>query len=129
MSRAITQLNLPPREVKRVSVVTEPYGKSLSVDLCELVVSAFVRKGYNRQQAAGVLNMKESQFTKAFSQNYPDQNTVMKRLGQIPSDVLKEFASLLAEQVGLGAGIDNEKVTAAVQVADAINHLMKVSAR
>lgn len=101
----------------------------MSVDLCELVVAAFTRCGHNRQQAAGMLHMKESQFTKAFSQNYPDQNTVMKRLGQVPADVLKEFASLLAERMGLGAGIDNEKVEASVRLADAVTHLLKVNAR
>lgn len=122
------QLSLPPREVKRLSAVTESSGKSVSVavDLCELVVSAFVRKGYNRQQAAGMLNMKESQFSKAFSANYPDQNTTMKRLGQIPGDVLKEFASLLAERVGLAIGVESERAAVALALADNIERLMKV---
>lgn len=125
------QYNLPPLEVKRVSVTTESHGKAVAVavDLCDLFVSAFVRQGYNRQQAAGLLNMKESQFTKAFSANYPDQNTVMKRLGQVPGDVLKEFATLLAERVGLSVGIDHAKVDAAVRLSDAVTHLLKVASR
>lgn len=125
------QLNLPAREVKRLSAFTETHGKpvSVAVDVCDLVVSAFVRKGYNRQQAAGLLNMKESQFSKAFSANYPDQNTVMKRLGQIPGDVLREFAALLAERVGLSIGINAAKVEASERLADAVLNVLKVSAR
>ncbi len=123
------QLNLPAREVKRLSAFPESHGKpvSVAIDLCELVVSAFVRKGYNRQQAAGLLNMKESQFSKAFSANYPDQNTCMKRLGLVPVDVLKEFASLLAERVGLAVGVESERAVVAMALADNIERLMKVA--
>lgn len=123
------QLNLPPQEVQRLSTAVAPSGKSLSIDFCELVVSAFIRCGHNREQAAGLLHMAPTQFTKCFGPNYPKHNPVMKRLGQIPADVLKEFASLLAEKVGLSAGIDSAKVEASVRVADAVLNLMKVSSR
>ncbi len=123
------QLNLPPREVKRISATTETHGKSLSVDLCELVVTAFTRCGYSGQQAAGMLDMKHSAFSKAFSHNYPDQNPAMKRLGAVPIEVIREFASLLAAQVGLSSGIDSAKVEASVRLAEAVTNLLRVANR
>lgn len=118
-------------EGKRVSATTESHGKPLAVDFCELVVMAFTRSGYNRQQAAGLLEISPSSFTRAFSDGpaYEDQNVVMKRLGKVPAEVIREFAALLAERVGLSAGIDNAKVDAAVRFSEAAMHLLKVSER
>jgi hypothetical protein len=73
--------------------------------------------------------MAPTQFTKCFGANYPKHNAVMKRLGAVPADVLKEFASLLAEKVGLSAGIDTAKVQAADQLANAVLNVLKVSQR
>lgn len=117
--------------VKEVSASTESHGNPLAVDLCELVVAAFTRSGYNRQQAAGELGISPSSFTRAFSSGdvYADQNVVLKRLGSVPAEVLKEFAALLAERVGLSAGLDSAKVQASVEFAEATLRLLKVSER
>lgn len=125
---ALGPLGLP---AKKVSAPAESHGNPLAVDLCELVVAAFTRSGYNRQQAAGLLEMSPSSFTRAFSDSdvYADQNVAMKRLGHAPAGVLKEFAALLAERVGLSAGIDSAKVQASVDFAEATLRLLKVAER
>jgi len=128
------QLTTGPMGLERnkVSVRTETHGNSVAVDFCELIVDAFTRTGYSDVNAAAILDMKKGAFSKALRDvngKYPDQNPLMKKLGQIPAEVLREFFALGSARVGLSTGIDHAKVQASVEFAEAAMRLLKVSER
>jgi hypothetical protein len=116
---------------KTVSTPLETPSNSVAIDICDLVVSAFAGQGYDDQNAAAILGMSKATFSKSFrdaNQEYPN-NGAMKRLGQIPRDVLCAFSDALSAKLGRSVGIDNAKVQASVQVADAVLNLMRVAQR
>lgn len=117
-----------------VERVAKPLAKSsdtVAINVCELIVKAFVMHGYSDEQAAAALKTNYKVYLKAMntSPNYDAYNPILKRLGQIPRDVLIEFSDLLSEKLGRSTGIDSAKVEASVRVADAITHLLKVNSR
>jgi len=119
-------------EGKRVSNALETHGNSLAIDFCELVVAAFTRCHHDDKQAAAVLGMSASNFSKSLRDTngqHPSNNAVMKKLSNAPQEVIREFAVLLAARVGLSAGIDHAKVQASVEFAEAAMRLLKVSER
>ena len=132
MSHRLSQPNIALMgEVPKGEKVARPiatHSESVAIDFCELVVSAFVRKGYTDQQAAAALQTNYKVYQKAMNTapNYEAYNPIMKRLGQIPGDVLKEFAALLAERVGLAIGVESERAAVALELANNIERLMKV---
>ena len=116
---------------KTVSRPQETAGNSVAIDICDLVVSAFSGRGYDDQNAAAIFGMSKSTFSKSFrdaNQEYAN-NGAMKRLGQIPRDVLEAFSDSLSAKLGRSIGIDSAKVEASVRVADAVLNLMKVANR
>lgn len=102
-----SQLNLPPM-LAIPSGNAEP-SAAKNVALVDLAVRAFVRCGFNAQQAAGMLGMSASDFSKAFSVNWPERNPVMKKWDALDYTVRREFAALLAADYGLDAQ-DSEPV-------------------
>lgn len=100
----ISQLNLPPMAVKEVGTALPSAAKKVGgTPLVDLAIRAFVRHGHNNQQAAGLLEMTPSDFSKAFSINWPDRNGVMKKWDALPFDVRREFAVLLASDYEISA--------------------------
>lgn len=89
--------------LQEVSTSVETDGKNLSnaIDLCGIWVRACARAGFNEQQSAGLLGMTPSNYTRAMSPHYPKNNPVMKAAGATPREVLREFALLLCEDLGL----------------------------
>lgn len=75
-------------------------GKTPLVDLC---IRAFVRCQKNNQEAAGLLGMAPTEFSKAFSVNWPERNGVMKKWDGLPFEIRREFAVLLAADYQLSA--------------------------
>lgn len=112
------QLGLGPMALQEVATplaspsnpVATP-AKDGAVPICDLALKAFQRAGYDSQQAAALLGMTPPNFTKAFSANWPETNPVMKRFGEKAGRaVLREFALLLCEDLGLSvAGPDTER--------------------
>lgn len=91
------QLNLGPMEVQEVgSGLPSPAKKVGTTPLVDLAVRAFVRHQHNAQQSAGLLDMTASDFSKAFSVNWPERNGVMKKWDGLPFAIRREFAVLLA---------------------------------
>lgn len=135
MANSLSQRSLGPMGLEpkgeRVAKPVATRSDTVAIDICELIVKAFVIHGYTDEQAAAAFKTNYKVYLKAMNTapNYDAYNPILKRLGQIPADVLKEFAGLLAEKVGLSSGIDSAKVEASVRVADAVLNLMKVSSR
>lgn len=97
MSVDSRQLNLGPMAVKEVGTHLPTAAKKVgATPLVDLAVRAFLRCGYNAQQAAGMLDMTASDFSKAFSVNWPERNGVMKKWDALPIEVRREFAALQA---------------------------------
>lgn len=130
MSRSLWPTGVESKGEK-VATPIATRSESLAIDFCQLVTDAFVRKGYTDQQAAAALQTNYKVFQKAMSTapNYAAYNPIMKRLGQIPGDVLFEFTSLLAERVGLAVGVESERAAAALEFANAAMRLMKAEQR
>lgn len=80
-----------------------PAKKVGSTPLVDLCVRAFVRSQHNNQQAAGLLSIAPSDFSKAFSVNWPERNGVMKKWDSLPFQVRLEFAKLIAADYELTA--------------------------
>lgn len=81
--------------VKEVgSHLPSPAKKVGSAKLVDLAVRAFSTCGYNAQQSAGLLGMSASDFSKAFSINWPERNPLMKRWDDLPVEIRREFARL-----------------------------------
>ena len=98
------QLNLGPMAVKEVgSVVPTPAKKVGSTPLVDLAVRAFIHCQRNNQQAAGLLDMTASDFSKAFSVNWPERNPVMKKWDHLPFEIRRVFAVLLASDYEISA--------------------------
>lgn len=92
-----SQLNLPPMAVKEVGSTVPSHAKKVgSTPLVDLAVRAFVRCQQNSQQAAGLLDIKATEFSKAFSVNWPERNSVMKKWDALPFAIRLEFAKLIA---------------------------------
>lgn len=117
--------------VKTVSTTPETAGNSVAVDFCDLVVTAFTRQGYSDQNAAAILGMSKSTFSKAFrdTNGVHENNGAMKRLKDAPAEVLREFFALGAERVGLAIGVQSERAAIAVTLADNIERLLTVGKR
>lgn len=113
---------------KAVSRPVETAGNSVAIDICELVVLAFTRHGYDDQNAAAILGMSKSTFSKCFRDANQEHanNGAMKRLRQIPFEVMREFAGLLAAKVGLSVGVESERAAVALDLANNIERLMRV---
>ena len=110
MSATSKQLALGPMPLQEVGTALPIAAKSVGgTPLVDLFVRAFIRCGYNAQQAAGLLNVSPSDFSKAFSVHWPERNAVMKRWDRVPVDVRREFAALLAADFELSAA-DTEPV-------------------
>ena len=91
------QLNLPPMAVQEVgSQMPSPAKKVGSTPLVDVAVRAFVRCQRNNQQAAGELGITPTDFSKAFSVNWPERNSIMKKWDSLPFEVRREFAAVLA---------------------------------
>src|SRR4026208_289839 len=92
-----SQLNLPPMAVQEVgSTVPSPAKKVGSVPMVDQMVRAFVRHGRNNQQAAAEFGIAPTDFSKAFSINWPERNALMKKFDGLPFDVRREFVALMA---------------------------------
>lgn len=96
-------------EVKEVANAIARTSKVLgSEPICSIWERAFVRAGYNAQQAAGLLGITPAQFSKDFSPNWPENAATLKRLDKLPLAVKREFFALGAAECGLQVGIDWE---------------------
>jgi hypothetical protein len=83
-----------------MSTPAKKVGDTPLVDLC---IRAFIRCQQNNQQAAGLLDIKATEFSKAFSVNWPERNSVMKKWDALPFAIRLEFAKLIAADYELTA--------------------------
>ena len=121
MSRNSGQLGLGPMPLQESGngLSTLPSGlptlpthakKLGTTPLVDLAVRAFLRCGHNAQASAGLLQMGPSDFSKAFSINWPERNSAMKRWDALPFDVRREFVLLQMADYELSAAQDSEPV-------------------
>lgn len=105
-----------------------------AIDLPGLFLRACAREGLGRHaQIAQLLNMSESQVSKAFSWDYPD-NPVLKGASVRPGDpagpaaiklrILRTFFSLGSEATGMELGTLSQRVRQIEQVLSALKGVL-----
>ena len=95
---------LAPTRLQEVGIELPSSAKKLgTTPLVDLAVRAFMRNERNNQQAAGLLNLSPSDFSKAFSINWPERNSIMKKWDALPFAIRRELAVLLAADYELTA--------------------------
>lgn len=85
----------------------------------------------SNQQAAGMLGMSDSNFTKAFSSSpkWNKHNPTMKKLGALDLRIVQAFATFLAAECGMTVTSDAEDTRAKVAFAEAHLRLVQVATR
>lgn len=134
--KASRQLTLGPMPLQEIASPMASAGNSIataddrSVNVCDLSLMAFQRIGLDAQQAAGKLGMTPPQFTKAFGNNWPEHNPVMKRMGaKAGRRFWREFALLLCEDLGLSVNGPDVERHALADVLEACASYVRVMSR
>lgn len=109
--RTSKQLSLGPMPLQEVGSTLPTSAKKVgNVPMVDQFVRAFIRHDRTNQQAAGELGLSASDYSKAFSKNWPDRNGLMKKFDDLDFEVRREFVALMAADYGITSQQDSEPV-------------------
>lgn len=125
------QLGLGPMALQTIASVEATDGNSVAkpkeINFGSIWLRTFSHCELSNQQAAGMLGMSDTNFTKAFSSSpkWVKHNPTMKKLGSLEPRILQAFATFLAAECGMTVTSDAEDTRVKVAFAEA--HLQLVN--
>lgn len=129
------QLALGPMALQTIATAVATDGNSVaaprSINFGALWLRTFSHCNLSNQQAAGMLGMSETNFTKAFSSSpkWDKHNPTMKKLGSLDPRIVQAFATFLAAECGMTVTSDAEDTRVKVAFAEAHLQLVQRAVR